>query len=209
MPLCRINSSVSGEASKETWGEKALNIRSLTSLSPLATLAERAGEGDLTVDPAGEKTEPLTAVLGGVTVPDSLGDWALGWVGRDVVEAKRLESEALERRYERLVTDFKGDLAGLVLGKVMFDSESESCGDCSGSSSVACIREACYSAEACAVGGPMEHRCPYEFFCAVDEDSIVVLSEMSSKKSPSNVGLRMKTRSSVSDKVRHINLAAS
>lgn len=42
--------------------------------------------------------EPLTGPVIGVTVPDALGDPEPGRVGKEVVDAKRLESEALERR---------------------------------------------------------------------------------------------------------------
>ena len=126
MPLCLTNSSVSSEASTETYGEKALRIRSRISLSPLGSRAERAGEGDLTVDPAGKNTEPLATPVVGVIVPLSLGERGFGCMGRDVVEAKRFESEALERLYGSLVTGARGDFAGLAFGTAMFASPSES-----------------------------------------------------------------------------------
>jgi hypothetical protein len=78
--------------------------------------------------------------VGGVTVPESVGESGLAWVGKDVVEAKRLLRDALERRYGRLVTDARGDFGGRVLGYAMGDSESEDCDDCSGSSAAGCIR---------------------------------------------------------------------
>lgn len=56
------------------------------------------GDGDLTVDPVGENMEPFVVPATGVTVPDTLGDAGLGWVGRDVVEANRFDREAFERR---------------------------------------------------------------------------------------------------------------
>lgn len=62
----------------------------------LAIWPEGAGDGDRTVEPAGEKTEPLTLSATGVDAPDWLGDP----VGR-VVDEKRFESEALLRRYGR------------------------------------------------------------------------------------------------------------
>jgi len=109
-------------------------------------LAGAARVGDLTaVEASGEKTEPFTTPAVGVTVPESLGEPASEWVGREVVEAKRVDNEALERRYGRCVTEERGDLRGRVLGTWI--SESESCGDCKGSSGVGGIRGACGSAE--------------------------------------------------------------
>ena len=85
------------------------------------------------------------------------------------MEAKRFEREALERRYGRLVTDARGDLVGLALGTVMFDSESESCGDCSGSSSVGIvIREAWYSAGRRGVSRCVVHRYAYVSRCKIE-----------------------------------------
>jgi hypothetical protein len=142
-------------------------MTSRTSLEPpvVAIRPDSAGEGLLTVDPGGENTDPLSTVLaavGGVTAPESVGDRGLPWVGSEVVEAKRLLREALERRYGRLVTDARGDLAGRVLGKVMGDSESDDCGDCSGSSCAGCIRgeEAYSAAGAWSGGGVVKHRYP-------------------------------------------------
>lgn len=66
-------------------------------MSLLAICPDGAGEGDCTVEPAGEKTEPLTLSATGVEAPDWLGD-AVGRV-RVVVDEKRLEREALLRRY--------------------------------------------------------------------------------------------------------------
>ena len=113
---------MSWEASTDTCGEKARNITSLTSLLPPAVFAIRpdnAGEGLLTVDPGGENTVPLVVVLvpvGGVTVPESVGENGLACVGSEVVEAKRLLREVFDRRYGRLATDARGDFAGRVLG---------------------------------------------------------------------------------------------
>ena len=125
MPLCRISSSVSGDAKTETCGEKARNITSRISLPPVGSRVERLGEGDLIVEPVGEKVE--APLLIGVIVPESLGDPVV-WVGRDVVEANRFESEALERRYGRLAIEARGDFVGLVFefGMVIlvFDSSS-------------------------------------------------------------------------------------
>ena len=167
MPLCRTSSSVSCEASTETCGEKARNITSRTSLEPpvVAIRPDSAGEGLLTVEPAGEKTDPLIAVLvpvDGVTAPESVGESGLAWVGKEVVEAKRLLREALERWYGSRVTEARGDLAGRVLGKAMGDSESDDCGDCSGSSWAGCIRgeEAYAAAGAWSGGGVVKHRYP-------------------------------------------------
>ena len=87
MPLCRISSSVSCDASTETCGEKARRTASRTSLPPPPIRAVSTGEGDLTVDPVGEKIEPFTAVLGGVIVPESLGECPAALPGREVVEA--------------------------------------------------------------------------------------------------------------------------
>ena len=70
----------------------------------------------------------------GVTVPDPLGEFAFDRVDKDVVDAKRFESDALLRRYGKVVSEDNGDLFGgcLVLGTLML-SESDSCGDCRGS----------------------------------------------------------------------------
>lgn len=48
------------------------------------------------MDAPGEKTEPLMAPAGGVIVPESLGDDLA--FGREDVEAKRLDKDALEFR---------------------------------------------------------------------------------------------------------------
>ena len=117
-------------------------------LPVFAIRPESAGDGLLTVDPPGENTDPLTAVLAcvvGVTVPESVGESALDWVGKEVVDAKRLDSDALERRYGSLAMESRGPFAGRVLGFVMGDSESEDCCDCSGSSCAGCIRGEAYS----------------------------------------------------------------
>jgi len=70
----------------------------------------------------------------GVTVPEVPAEPAGGLVARDEVEAKRVDRDALERRYGRLVTDDKGDFRGRVLETLI--SESDSCGDCRGSSTI-------------------------------------------------------------------------
>lgn len=64
----------------------------------------------------------------GVTVPDWLGDPEPGQVGRDVVDEKRFESEALLRRYGRVEMEDSGDFPSLRLCTEI-DSESDSCGD--------------------------------------------------------------------------------
>jgi len=82
----------------ETCGEKARRITFLVSLRA-AVCPDAAGEEDrAVVDAPGEKIEPLTALAVGVTVPDSLGELVLPGSGSEVVEAKRVESEAFERR---------------------------------------------------------------------------------------------------------------
>lgn len=80
--------------------------------------------------PVGEKAEPFAVAVEGVTAPESGGERTSGWVGSEVVEAKRLESEALLRRYDRRDTEASGDLAGRTLGTLLLsvESESESCG---------------------------------------------------------------------------------
>lgn len=77
---------MSCDAKTETCGTKALRTRSFT--WPLVVCCpDGVGEGDLTVEPVGEKTEPLTVVGTGVAVPEAPGEPELGWVGREVVEA--------------------------------------------------------------------------------------------------------------------------
>ena len=77
MPLCRISSSQSCEANTDTCGENALKMISVTCDSTFPVFEDSAREGERTVEPVGEKTEPFTALVGGVTVPDSLGEAAL------------------------------------------------------------------------------------------------------------------------------------
>lgn len=95
-------------------------------------------DGDRTaVEPPGENTDPFTGPAVGVIVPDSLGDAGFCSVGKEVVDWKSVDREAFERRYGRRDTDASGDLDCLdcrCFGTLMFDSESESCGVCSGSS---------------------------------------------------------------------------
>lgn len=142
IPLCLTNSSVSCEASTDTCGANARNMRSL--VSPLMFPPGIAGEAGRTGPaPPGESIEPFDGPAVGVTVPDTPGEPAP--VGSDVVDWKRVERDALDRRYGRLVKDASCDLAGLEvrpLATSMFVSESESCGDCSGSSSVGVMRRA-------------------------------------------------------------------
>lgn len=59
----------------------------------------------------GEKTELLTTPAVGVDVPDALPVVP----GRELVEANRLDREAFERRYGRLM-DANGDLPCRILG---------------------------------------------------------------------------------------------
>jgi hypothetical protein len=70
----------------------------------------------------GEKTEPATTPTGGVCVPGVEVPAAEG-----VVDAKRVESEALERRFRILAVEEAGDkaLGGafLVLGSVTESSD--------------------------------------------------------------------------------------
>lgn len=119
-------------------------MRSFTWL--LLVCPEGVGDGDLTVVPVGEKTEPLTVLATGVAVPDWLGEPGLPNVGRDVVDAKRFDSEAFERRYGRLDIDDNGDFPSLRLCTEMACSESDSCGDCSGSSGVGGISGGAWAA---------------------------------------------------------------
>lgn len=89
----------------------------------------------------GEKTRPFGGPAVGVSVPDPAGEPVA--VGSEVVDWKSVERDALERRYGRLVRDARGDRAGFdgrPLATSRFVSESESCGDCSGSSGVGGIR---------------------------------------------------------------------
>jgi hypothetical protein len=93
--------------------------------------------------PPGESTDPFGGPAVGVTVPDTPGEPVA--IGSDVVDWKRVESDALDRRYGRLVKDARGDLPcfeGLPLATSRFVSESESCGDCSGSFGVGVMRRA-------------------------------------------------------------------
>ena len=61
--------------------------------------ADVAGEGDRTaVEPPGENTEPSITPAVGVTVPESFGEPTLECVGREVVEVKRVDRDALEGR---------------------------------------------------------------------------------------------------------------
>ena len=79
----------------------------------------------------------------GVTVPDAPGEPVA--IGSDVVDWKSVESDALDRRYGMLDKDARGDLAGFErwpLETWRLVSESESCGDCSGSSGVGVMRRA-------------------------------------------------------------------
>ena len=79
----------------------------------------------------------------GVTVPDAPGEPVA--IGSDVVDWKSVESDALDRRYGMLDKDARGDLAGFErwpLETWRLVSESESCGDCSGSSGVGVMRKA-------------------------------------------------------------------
>lgn len=77
----------------------------------------------------GENAEPSTTPAIGVMVPDALGEDA----GRELVDAKRVDNEALERRYGS-VKDDKGDFNAVrrVLGRDKEESGSEDCGDCRG-----------------------------------------------------------------------------
>jgi hypothetical protein len=128
-----MSSSVSGDASTDTCGEKARKIRSLVSL--VAAGPAKEGEGDLTVDESGgEYTEPLGAVVAGVPVREPpLGEPGFGKEGRDDVEANKLEREALERRYGMAeeMAERAGRPNGLLL-TVMPASESESSGSSDG-----------------------------------------------------------------------------
>jgi hypothetical protein len=82
----------------------------------------------------------------GVTVPDAPGEPVA--IGSDVVDWNSVEREALERRYGMLDKDARGDLEGFErwpLETWRLVSESESCGDCSGSSGVGVMRRTCCS----------------------------------------------------------------
>ena len=92
-------------------------------------------------EPPGENTDPFGGPAVGVTVPDAPGEPVA--VGSDVVDWKSVERDALERRYGMLDKDARGDLAGFErwpLETCRLVSESESCGDCSGSSGVGVMR---------------------------------------------------------------------
>ena len=84
-------------------------MRSLVSWLLTHCRVDVAGDAERIVDPPGEKTEPFAVVSCGVTVPDSLGEAAVPFVGRDVVEANRFESEALLRRYGRFGSEERGE----------------------------------------------------------------------------------------------------
>lgn len=89
------------------------------------------GEPSPEVESRGEKTELLTTPAVGVADPDAVGVPVL--VGNEVVEANRLDKDALERRYGRVRED-RGDLppARRSLGNVRDDSEVVCCGNCRG-----------------------------------------------------------------------------
>lgn len=140
MPLCLINSSVSCDASTDTCGANALKMRSF--VSPLMFPPGMAGEAGRAESAAvGEKMRPFGGPAVGVAVPDAPGE--PDPMGSEVVDWKSVERDALERRYGRLFRDARGDRAGFdgrPLAISRFVSESESCGDCSGSSGVGGIR---------------------------------------------------------------------
>lgn len=88
--------------------------------------------------------EPFIVPAVGVTVPLSL--CVLWCPGREDVDAKMEDREALLRRYGNEETDERGERLGLRCGAggaVEVDSASDSCGDCRGSSGFVVIREDC------------------------------------------------------------------
>nr|POF03492.1 hypothetical protein CFP56_72017 [Quercus suber] len=103
--------------------------------------ADRDGDWIVTV-PFGERRGPFPTSPLGVTVPDSLGPTA-GLPGRELVDAKRFDNEAFDRRYGRLEIDERG--VRLVEGcfATGIISESDNCGDCRLSPGVGVISEAC------------------------------------------------------------------
>lgn len=87
--------------------------------------------------------EPFTGPAVGVAVPLSLPELVPGLVGREVVDAKREESEALLRWEGSAETEDRGERLsrrGRVVVEVATDSASESCGDCSVSSGFVVMR---------------------------------------------------------------------
>jgi hypothetical protein len=97
-------------------------ITSLVSELPSPSVVESVGEGlRIVVDAVGLNTEPFTVALGGVRVPS-----LPVFVGSDVVEAKRLDSEALLRLYGSRSIEPRGDLFGRCRGTLMLASESDS-----------------------------------------------------------------------------------
>ena len=101
----------------------------------------------------------------GVTVPDAPGEPVA--TGSDVVDWKSVERDALDRRYGTLDKEARGDLAGFgrwPLETWRLVSESESCGDCSGSSGVGVMRRAhCSAARRLAT----VNDCPWHLYALV------------------------------------------
>ena len=95
--LVSNNSSVTGETSMKTCGEKAQRTMCRVSLSlppPPPSLPESIVDGDRIVEPIGQKTEPLSSADEGVILPESL---PVRVVGKGVEEANSFDREALLR----------------------------------------------------------------------------------------------------------------
>ena len=92
IPLWRRSSSQSGEGRTETRGANARRVSNLAS----SVWSDGEGEEDPAsfFDRGGEKTEPSIGATGGVVVPDALAEDET----KELVDAKRAEREALDRR---------------------------------------------------------------------------------------------------------------
>lgn len=115
--------------------------------------------------PPGENARPFGGAAVGVTVPDPPDE--PGAVGSEVVDWKSVEREAFDRRYGRPAMEESDDLTSLdgrPLATSRFVSESESCGDCSGSFGVGVIRRVSSLRSGKAIGWGI--RLLWAFVCA-------------------------------------------